>query len=224
MRRLSPALLFATAGVSAFAFAALARAVNRRKLQEADVAARDQVQASRTMSGDKAADAASSLGSERVHGPIAVAMSLYLARHGVGVPSILPVVASAVTAATSEGFEQLTSWQAPPPGHPKQHEASFPSGHALETSALGLTSAYILARERLVPAAPALAAVATISMATTASRIYLDRHWLSDAVGGWLLGIATAAALCAAYETYADTGSAGIGQSLPSIGKTSGRV
>ena len=204
MRPISPAILIASAAGSALAFVALAREVKRRELKETDVAARDQVQANRTVAGDKAAHTASSLGSERVHGPIAVGVSLYLWRKGVGAASLLPVVASTVTVATSEMFEQLTGWQGPPPGHPKQHEASFPSGHALETSALGLTSAYILAREQLAPAAPALAAVAAISIATTASRIYLDRHWLSDAAGGWLLGIATAATLCAAYETYSE--------------------
>ena len=202
MRPVSPVILLASAAGSALAFVALARAVSRRQLKETDVAARERVQGSRTVSGDRAATTASSLGSELVHGPVAVGVSLYLGWKGVGSASFLPVVASAVTVAMSEMFEQLTGWQGPPPSHPKQHEASFPSGHALETSALGLTSAYILAREQLVPAAPAVAGVATISVATTASRIYLDRHWLSDAAGGWLLGIATAATLCAAYETY----------------------
>lgn len=200
MRRISPWILLATGAGAALGFVALARAVNRRQLNASDRSARDQVQANRTASGDTTAKAASPLGSEFVHGPVALGVSIYLGWKNVGVAAALPVVASSVTVAASELFEQVTDWQDPPPGHPKQHEASFPSGHALETSAVGLTSAYLLAREELVHPAPALGVVATISIATTASRIYLDRHWISDAVGGWLLGVATAATLCAGYE------------------------
>ena len=49
MRPISPAILIASAAGSALAFVALARAVKRRELKETDVAARDQVQANRTV-------------------------------------------------------------------------------------------------------------------------------------------------------------------------------
>lgn len=204
MCRIPPVLLLATAAGAALGFAALARAVRQRQLKATDRSARDQVQSERTASGDTAAEAVSPLGSEVVHAPVALAVSAFLARNNVGIAAAaLPVLASAVTVAMSEIFEKGTDMQDPPPGHPKHHEASFPSGHALETSAVGLTSAYLLGREELVHPAPALALVAAISVATTAGRIYLDRHWISDAAGGWLLGIATAATLCAAYEALA---------------------
>ena len=204
MRRIPPVLLLGTAAGAALGFAALARAVSQRQLQATDRSARAQVQSERTRSGDTAAEAVSLLGSEIVHAPVALAVSVFLARKNVGIAAAaLPVLASAVTVATSEIFEKGTGIQRPPPGHPKQHETSFPSGHALETSAVGLTSAYLLGRQELVHPAPALAVVAAISVATTAGRIHLDRHWISDSAGGWLLGIATAATLCAGYEALA---------------------
>jgi undecaprenyl-diphosphatase len=204
MRRIPPGLLLATVAGAALGFAALARAVSQRQLKATDCKARDQVQSERTASGDRAAEAVSPLGSEFVHAPVALAVSAFLSWNNVGIAAAaLPVIASAVTVAMSEIFEKGTDMQDPPPGHPKQHEASFPSGHALETTAVGLTSVYLLGREELVQPAPAFALVAAISVATTAGRIYLDRHWISDAVGGWLLGIATAATLCATYEALA---------------------
>jgi membrane-associated phospholipid phosphatase len=205
MRRIPPVLLLATAAGAGMGFATLARAVSQRQLKAIDRSARDQAQSQRTQSGDMAAKAVSPLGSEVVHAPVALAVSTVLARNNVGIAAAaLPLLASAATVAMSEIFERGTDIQDPPPGHPKQHEASFPSGHALETSAVGLTSAYVLGRQKLVPPVPALALVAAISVATTAGRIHLDRHWVSDAAGGWLLGIATAATLCAAYEALAD--------------------
>jgi len=37
-----------------------------------------------------------------------------------------------------------------------------------------------------------------IALAAGASRIYVDRHWATDLVGGWALG-ATTGALCALW-------------------------
>jgi hypothetical protein len=49
-------------------------------------------------------------------------------------------------------------------------------------------------------AATAFAAATALSAASTSGRLILDRHWVSDAVGGALLGVAIAAASGAVYE------------------------
>jgi len=59
----------------------------------------------------------------------------------------------------------------------------------------------VLAREGIVPAAPAFAVAGLVAAASTAGRLVLDRHWITDVVGGTLLGLAIAAASGAAYET-----------------------
>lgn len=189
-----------TAASALAAFVALARAVDQRLLSASDHALRDQVQSVRTPASDGAATAVGPLGKEWLHGPVAVGISIHLWSHGAGLRSALPAVASAVSAIGSALFEHTTHIQKPPPGHPSPYEPSFPSGHAFESSAVGLTSAYVLAREGMVNPVPAFAAAVTLSLASTAGRAYLDRHWGSEACGGWLLGIATATTCSAVYE------------------------
>jgi membrane-associated phospholipid phosphatase len=76
---------------------------------------------------------------------------------------------------------------------------SYPSGHASGTAAIALFFAYVALRARahariVVPAAIAL------TVGVGLSRIYLDEHWGSDVVGGWMVGTAIAMAFGALHE------------------------
>ena len=75
---------------------------------------------------------------------------------------------------------------------------SFPSGHAARGAAAGGMIGYAAVREGLAPAAVAVPLGVGLAVAGGASRLYVDRHWVADAVGGWGLGTA-AAALCALW-------------------------
>ena len=66
-----------------------------------------------------------------------------------------------------------------------------------------VTAAYVMAREDAVPAGPAFAVATILAIASPASRMYLDRHWTSDVVAGWCLGISIAAGCAAIYESTA---------------------
>ncbi|MEU7062495.1 phosphatase PAP2 family protein [Streptomyces sp. NPDC053429] len=85
---------------------------------------------------------------------------------------------------------------------------SFPSGHAL--AATTSCAVLLLALLPLVPRAwrplPwALAAVSVIGVGYT--RVALGVHWVSDVVGGWLLGLAVVTATTLAFEAWrADVG------------------
>lgn len=85
---------------------------------------------------------------------------------------------------------------------------SFPSGHAM--TATTSCAVLLLALMPLVPRAwrplPwALALVTVVGVGYT--RVALGVHWVSDVVGGWLLGLAVVTATALAFEAWrADTG------------------
>lgn len=89
----------------------------------------------------------------------------------------------------------LKHWYARPrpelvPHAARVFTASFPSGHATVSAAVGLAAALLLARARsgrwfgVFAAAVAVLLVALIG----ASRLYLGVHWPTDVVAGWALG------------------------------------
>jgi undecaprenyl-diphosphatase len=81
---------------------------------------------------------------------------------------------------------------------PRPHAGSFgfPSGHATATAALGVILLYVASRARAGHGArPVLLVLGVaVPLAVGGARLVLDAHWLSDVVGGWLLGGACAAA------------------------------
>ncbi|MFJ5046141.1 phosphatase PAP2 family protein [Streptomyces sp. NPDC088719] len=85
------------------------------------------------------------------------------------------------------------------------HYAAFPSGHAMTAVVTCGLFVWLL---RLYGAGPgargvvlAVAVVSAIGVAAT--RVYLGVHWLTDVVGGALLGVAVVALSAAAYARYA---------------------
>ena len=79
-------------------------------------------------------------------------------------------------------------------------EPAFPSGHTADATAVLITSAWIMAREGILPPAVAWPVAIVVSLVTGISRVALGWHWGSDVVGGWLTGVAVAAGCCVMYE------------------------
>lgn len=76
---------------------------------------------------------------------------------------------------------------------------SFPSGHSTGAMAVAIVLSYASIRQRkhprvIVPICGALAILVGVS------RVYLDVHWASDVIGGWLVGAAFGVGCCAVYE------------------------
>ncbi|WP_432901223.1 phosphatase PAP2 family protein [Micromonospora matsumotoense] len=82
---------------------------------------------------------------------------------------------------------------------------SFPSGHALNaTLAAGVLLLVFLPFTRDRPVARVLLWTAAVLLVgvTGLSRVALGVHWVSDVLGGYLLGVAVVAATSAAFRTW----------------------
>jgi membrane-associated phospholipid phosphatase len=80
--------------------------------------------------------------------------------------------------------------------------ASYPSGHAIAAAvtAIGVVMALTSGRRRL----HWMVAAACLAAAVSLSRTYLSAHWLSDVVGGSLLGAGVALGVPEAVEVFRD--------------------
>ncbi|MCO5973823.1 phosphatase PAP2 family protein [Actinoallomurus soli] len=80
---------------------------------------------------------------------------------------------------------------------------SFPSGHALMTVVGTATLVLVfLPLLRRAWRAVAWVAAAVLSVASGLFRVLLGVHYLSDVLGGWILGVAIVLATTAAFETW----------------------
>ena len=58
----------------------------------------------------------------------------------------------------------------------------------------------MLLRERLAPRAGVIPVAMALPIASGLAKLYLDKHWFTDVMGGYLLGAALAASAAAGYE------------------------
>ncbi|MER6350188.1 phosphatase PAP2 family protein [Streptomyces sp. NPDC001595] len=82
------------------------------------------------------------------------------------------------------------------------HYAAFPSGHAMTATVVCGLLLWLLHRHgvsRVVWRTAVTAAVVSVA-GVGLTRVWLGVHWLSDVVGGWLLGAALVAGAIAAHQ------------------------
>lgn len=183
-RRSRGPLLLAALGLLAFAVLAVTAA--RPPLQVLDRDARRLVQTLRDDGVEPFMAAASSLGEGTVLVPlIALGVLLLWRRHRRWALALPAVMAGA------GALQALAKWAVDRP-RPDQTPWGFPSGHALVLVVLFGLLIYLAGRW---PARRGLREAVTLGCATPVglvgfSRLYLDRHWLTDVAGGALLGLA----------------------------------
>ncbi|MDQ6828449.1 MAG: phosphatase PAP2 family protein [Gemmatimonadota bacterium] len=118
-------------------------------------------------------------------------------RHVASIVVTAPAIAVGLFNALKAFFQRHR-----PEGASKLHvlSYSFPSGHTTVATAVMVTVAYVLARERMVPKWLAIVAAIVWPILVGASRVYLDVHWTTDVLGGWALGLLVAGVSAALYE------------------------
>jgi undecaprenyl-diphosphatase len=201
------AVLAGVAVAATAGFAAIAAAVATRETAHADEKARRRTSARRKKTR-KAADAIGPLGKWWTYIPAGVAASAYVLRAdgadeaapsrraGAGAITLSAVVATAL----NHAFDRWLPQPPPPPGRKQRNKPVFPSGHAFGPTAVGLATAYVLAREELASPAAAVPIALAVPAVTAGGRLVTEKHWMSDVLGGFVGGIALAAGCAAAYE------------------------
>ncbi len=76
--------------------------------------------------------------------------------------------------------------------HRIMKSGSYPSGHTAAAATFALLVPSVLEPYLSLPTVILITVYLTVNALVTAyGRLYLDVHWLSDIVGGWLLSLAT---------------------------------
>ena len=215
--------LGATAAISAAGFGAVAWASATRASATADRRVRGRAALPKTHPVRRATAAVAPLGKWWAYMPIALGIGAWLLvsrdfrrgerdvttlrprrrpRIAERLPAAVTVVgAGALAAALSPVFDKVLPQPPVPPGRRNRRKPVFPSGHAFGPTALAATSAWVLAREGLLPPSAAIPVSLAFPLTTVAEKLAGQKHWASDVVGGWLAGAAIAAGCLAAYES-----------------------
>jgi undecaprenyl-diphosphatase len=138
------------------------------------------------------------LGSATVLALVALFAAGALLRNRLYGRALLVVLVAVGSYFASEGLKSVVDRPRPPavgPGGPAvPASASFPSSHALRSAAVLLVAALAL-RRGMEWATGRGAGLYLLGWAVVlvlligASRLYLEAHYLSDVVGGWLVGL-----------------------------------
>lgn len=193
--------LLGTGIAAAGAFAAIAVAVAKKKTAPRDGRTRRQVPKRRRPATKRAVDALGPLGKWYVHGPAALAVAgLLLRERGSRGGAAAVLLASAGSTGLAKLFDHVLPHRSPPPGRHSPTTPSFPSGHSMETAAVALTAAYVLTRERLGHPLVVVPTALALPITSGAGRFYLDRHWATDVLAGWVAGVGVAALSAMVYE------------------------
>ena len=182
----APRLLVPVAALSLAAYAALALVISQPPVQTLDHATRAWIRLFQHDTLLVAMEAVTALGDHRGLVPLILLASLVLWRANRPWALALPVLM-----AGTGGLQWITKWTADRP-RPDATPWGFPSGHVLSLVVLLGLMAYLVHRscDARRPRLLAALVAGSIVIVVAFSRLYLDKHWLSDLVGGLTIGTA----------------------------------
>lgn len=133
----------------------------------------------------------------------AVVIALLFAHRGRLLVAVTLLVAPAGAVVAYLGLKNVFARNRPSGiGNVIEGTYSFPSAHATTSAAVCCTLAYICWRERLLrgPAALVLGVGAPVFIG--GSRVFLDVHWATDVLGGWVAGLCIASLAGLLYQLF----------------------
>jgi hypothetical protein len=204
------------AGISIAAFTAAALVgvlAANGATREFDRACRRSMRRTRRKALERGAKALSAIGEPAAQLSLACVASLALDRRssrarsngrrnkaGTHLAAVSPICASLSAIALHHAVKAVFHRKRPPGAwRHGNREPSFPSGHASVATATTGTSLYAALRDGVLPATLAPLAIA-LPLGVGWSRVYLDKHWASDVVGGVLVGLGIAAGAGAIHD------------------------
>jgi membrane-associated phospholipid phosphatase len=207
--KLSSQALFGVAALGAVGFALTTAAVARGLTAKLDKRAKRAVHEARgrgaRASGLRgAALATTPIGKWWAYLPPSLWTALRLQRQGRTAGAMTIAATATFAALLPEVLDHTLRRRLPPFERHEPSKQSYPSGHALQTSAMALTTGYVLSREGVGPRW-AGAPLGLASLSAGAGRLLLDRHWSSDVIGGYCAGMALGGAAAGLYELATHT-------------------
>src|SRR5262245_7246148 len=201
--RATPRLVFAWVLLVALAFVCVPAAsfLMRGRLQHGpgtlDESVRARILASHTSSLDVLALIWAAVGSAPGMSAIAIVATIWLWRSCGRTAGI--IIAAPTMAMLLDSVSKHISQRPRPIGGMDHFSSSFPSGHTATSTAVLLTLAVVLRRERVVSWPVAALVGVLFPLMIGGSRIYRDAHWTTDVIGGLIVGGIVAAASLSAY-------------------------
>ncbi|MEV6166451.1 phosphatase PAP2 family protein [Streptomyces sp. NPDC052052] len=133
---------------------------------------------------------------------------------GARAPAVWVAVTTVLSALLQQGLKTAVGRERPQWLHPvdSAHYAAFPSGHAMSATVTCGLLLWLLRRHGAGRRVwwPALVAASLSVVGVGLTRLYLGVHWLSDVLGGWLLGAALVGFAIAGFTRYERGGSAAL--------------
>jgi membrane-associated phospholipid phosphatase len=124
-----------------------------------------------------------------VYMPASLLAARLLAKGGNAAGERVPIAAGLAFVAY-HALKRASHRRRPPSKRGRGHyNHAYPSGHATASSAVAVATALAMRHNRRRPSPATLAMVGIgAPLVVGVSRVLLDEHWLTDVVGGWLLG------------------------------------